>query len=124
MNEFARSIFEDPQHGLAKQILNIALCECYGGNYGASNYYKLASNFELTISFSDAFEEANALGYFGGLAQKIKDEDLTQIIFKESNDFFLSDLHRGVDPYDCNKMNSGFKYRLKIPALQNTPQSE
>ena len=28
MNEFARSIFEDPQHGLAKQILNIALCEC------------------------------------------------------------------------------------------------
>ena len=28
MNDFARSIFKDPQHGLAKQILNIALCEC------------------------------------------------------------------------------------------------
>ena len=27
MNDFARSIFKDPQHGLAKQILNIALCE-------------------------------------------------------------------------------------------------
>ena len=28
MNDFARSMFKDPQHGLAKQILNIALCEC------------------------------------------------------------------------------------------------
>ena len=27
MNQLARSIFEDPQHGLAKQSLNIALCE-------------------------------------------------------------------------------------------------
>ena len=27
MNDFARSIFKDPQHGLAKQILNIAFCE-------------------------------------------------------------------------------------------------
>ena len=27
MNYFARSIFKDPQHGLAKQILNIAICE-------------------------------------------------------------------------------------------------
>jgi hypothetical protein len=45
----------------------------------------------------DAFTLANAREYFGCLAQKIKDEDLTQIIFKESNDFFLSDLDRGVD---------------------------
>ena len=28
MNEFARPIFEDMQHGLAKQVLNIAICEC------------------------------------------------------------------------------------------------
>ena len=28
MNDFARSIFKDPQHGLAKQVLNIAICEC------------------------------------------------------------------------------------------------
>ena len=27
MNQLARSIFEDPQHGLAKQVLNIAICE-------------------------------------------------------------------------------------------------
>ena len=27
MNDFARLIFKDPQHGVAKQILNIALCE-------------------------------------------------------------------------------------------------
>ena len=28
MNEFARPIFEDTKHGIAKQVLNIALCEC------------------------------------------------------------------------------------------------
>jgi hypothetical protein len=28
MNQFAISMFKDPQHGLAKQVLNIALCEC------------------------------------------------------------------------------------------------
>jgi hypothetical protein len=28
MDEFARSMFKDPQHGFAKQVLNIALCEC------------------------------------------------------------------------------------------------
>ena len=28
MNDFARSIFKDTQHGLARQILNIALCAC------------------------------------------------------------------------------------------------
>ena len=27
MNHFAISMFKDPQHGLAKQVLNIALCE-------------------------------------------------------------------------------------------------
>ena len=27
MNQFAISMFKDPQHGLAKQVLNIALCE-------------------------------------------------------------------------------------------------
>jgi hypothetical protein len=55
------------------------------------------SNFELTIMLMEAFTLANAREYFDCLAQKIKDEDLTQIIFKESNDFFLSDLHRGVN---------------------------
>ena len=28
MNDVARLIFNDPKHGLAKQILNIAICEC------------------------------------------------------------------------------------------------
>ena len=77
MNEFARSIFKDPKHGLAKQILNIALCECYDNDYEASNYYCNASNFELTIMLKDAFTLANARDYFGCLAQKIKDEDLS-----------------------------------------------
>jgi hypothetical protein len=53
MNEFARSIFKDPQHGLAKQILNIAICECQGGKYRASNFFKMSSNFELTIQLND-----------------------------------------------------------------------
>ena len=28
LRKFARPIFEDNQHGLGKQILNIAICEC------------------------------------------------------------------------------------------------
>jgi hypothetical protein len=58
----------------------------------------MASNVELTISLRDAFTEANAREYFDCLAQKIICEDLTQIVFKESNDFFLLDLQKGVDP--------------------------
>ena len=39
LKKFARPIFEDNQYGVANQILNIAICECQGGNYGASNYF-------------------------------------------------------------------------------------
>ena len=48
---------------------------------------------------TDAFTEANAREYFDCLAEKIISEDLTQIVFKQSNDFILPDLQRGVDPY-------------------------
>ena len=73
---------------------------------------------------TDAFTEANAREYFDCLAQKIICEDLTQIFFKQSNDFFLPDLQRGVDPFNCNKMDSGFSYRLKLPALAESSNKE
>jgi hypothetical protein len=41
---------------------------------------------------------ANAREYFDALRQKIISEDLTQIFFKESNEFFLPDPERGVIP--------------------------
>jgi hypothetical protein len=78
--------------------LNIAICECQGGNYAAFNYFKLASNFELSIRLEDNFTLANAREYFDGLKQKIISENLTQIIFKESNSFFVTDPQRGVEP--------------------------
>ncbi len=112
MKKFARSIFTDTQFGLANQVLNIAICECQGGDFHASNYFKMGSNFELTIKLTDNFSLTNAEEYFDGLRQKIVSNELTQIIFKECNDFFEPDLQRGVDPYQTNKMNSGFHYRL------------
>jgi hypothetical protein len=99
MNEFARPIFKDTKYGLAKQVLNIAICECYGENYEASNFFKLASNFELTIELFEEFNEANAREYFDFLALKIKSEEITEITFKESNDFFFPDLDKGILPF-------------------------
>ena len=67
MKKFARPVFEDAQFGLANQVLNIAICENQGRKYKASNYFKMASNFELTIELSDLFTLANAREYFDGL---------------------------------------------------------
>ncbi len=40
----------------------------------------------------DNFNLKNAQEYFDGLRQKIISEELTQIIFKQYNDFFEPDL--------------------------------
>jgi hypothetical protein len=58
----------------------------------------MASNLELTIRLTANFTLANAREYFDALRQKIISEDLTQIFFKESNEFFLPDPERGVIP--------------------------
>ena len=58
----------------------------------------MASNVELTIEFTDKFTLGNAREYFDGLRKKIIAENLSQIIFKQSNEFFLPDLQRGVVP--------------------------
>ena len=58
----------------------------------------MASNVELTISLTDDFTLSNAREYFDGLRQKIIAEDMIQIIFKKSNEFFLPDPQRGVAP--------------------------
>ena len=76
------------------------------------------SNFELTIKLFWAFTLANAREYFDSLALKIETEDLTQIYFKERNDFFLPDEEKGFEPHQENKHRSGFNYRLKLPAAQ------
>ena len=62
MKEFARAIFEDTKHSLAKQVLNIAIIE------GNSLYFSKISNFELTIELTEAFTLANAREYFDSLA--------------------------------------------------------
>jgi hypothetical protein len=67
MNEFARPLFEDTQHGLAKQILNIAMCES-SGNAEAYNYFTNAANFELTIRLYNEFTLESAQEYFDSLA--------------------------------------------------------
>ena len=62
MKEFARPIFEDTNHSLAKQVLNIAIIEGNSGNF------KNFSNFELIIELTEAFTLANARKYFVTLA--------------------------------------------------------
>ena len=58
----------------------------------------MASNFELTINLTDRFTLAHAKEYFHSLEDKIKTEELTQIIFKASNDFFLPNLEKSLVP--------------------------
>ena len=65
----------------------------------ADNYFEFASNFELTIKLTANFTLANAQAYFDSLVHKIEAEDLTQITFKESNDFFPPDEKKGFLPY-------------------------
>ena len=94
LKRFARPIFEDAkhEHGLAKQVLNIAICEEFNW------YFRYDSNFELTIELREEFTLANAREYFDSLAQKIEIEGLTQINFKKKNDFFLPDVEKGFIP--------------------------
>jgi hypothetical protein len=40
---------------------------------------------------NDHFNEDIAKKYFDALAKKIKEEDLNEIIFKVTNDFFISE---------------------------------
>ena len=54
MKEFARPIFKDTNHSLAKQVLNIAVIEGY------SCYFEEYSDFELTIELKSTFTLANA----------------------------------------------------------------
>ena len=95
MRKFARLIFEDTRQGLAKQVLNIAICE----GWDAYMYFAFVSNFELTIRLEDNFTLANARAYFDSLVQNIEAEDLTHITFKESNDFFTPDKEKGFEPF-------------------------
>ena len=67
MKKFARLIFEDYKQGLAKQVLNIAVCE----NGAGDSYFKHRSNFELTIELREEFTLANAREYFDFLAREI-----------------------------------------------------
>ena len=67
MKKFAKLVFGDTQYGLANQILHIAICECQGNEYAASNYFVMASNVELTIKLNDNFTLSNAQEYFDGL---------------------------------------------------------
>ena len=93
MKIFAKPIFQDTKHGLAKQVLNIAITE------GMTGYFMHCSNFELTIELTKAFTETNAREYFAPLMKKIKTEGLTKINFKERNDFFLPDEEKGFRPF-------------------------
>ena len=65
MKKFARLIFEDTKQGLAKQVLNIAVCE--GGCGVAYKYFAYSSKFELTIRLEANFTLENARAYFDSL---------------------------------------------------------
>jgi hypothetical protein len=101
LNNSIRPFFEDTKSGFAKQILHIALCESNGkderdtikdeaqGIYTAANYFKSSSNFELTVDLIDAWNEKNAKTFFDQIRNKITTKDLTDITFKEYNQFFF-----------------------------------
>ena len=77
MKKFVRPIFEDTQHGLAKQVLNIAICEMQGGKGDDAFFNFKACGFELTIELTETFTLTNAQEYFDSLAKKIETKDLT-----------------------------------------------
>jgi hypothetical protein len=54
-------------------------------------YFANVANFELVMYLNDHFNEDIAKKYFDALAKKIKEEDLNEIIFKVTNDFFISE---------------------------------
>ena len=58
-------MFGDKQHGLGKQVLGIAICECQGDEFAAQKYFVLSSNVELTMELAEAFTETTARDYFG-----------------------------------------------------------
>ena len=65
LKEFARPIFEDTSHSLAKQVLNIAVIEKGDSRYSSiysnvEGYFSKYSNFELTIELTGYFTLANA----------------------------------------------------------------
>lgn len=90
----------------------------------AFNYFSKSSLFELTIELTDDFNEETAASYFEELAYTIKSEAMTQIVFKQCNDFFYPDKSAGILPYQLNKTGSNFNYRLKLPKLATFTPNE
>ena len=77
---------------------------------------------------TEHFSEETAKQYFGALVKQIKDEDLNEIIFKSSNDFFLNQLNDRnfytVKVLAMNKPDTSFNYRLKIRQSEDTEWNE
>jgi len=88
MKIFSRPFLEDPKYGLAKKYLEIVISESED-NRAYEIFWTLG--FTLTIKLTKKFTSENAREYFDSLANKIENEDLTQIIFKLKNDFFVTD---------------------------------
>lgn len=59
----------------------------------------MMSNVELTIWLLDKFNETTARDYFNNLEQKIETQELSEIRFQETNNFFNSEEESGVK---CN----------------------
>ena len=59
----------------------------------------MSSNFELTITVNEACNETTARDIFGLLAEKIRTQGISEITFKSTNDFFVSDEKSG---FNCN----------------------
>ena len=78
----------------------------------------------MVLKLTDYFSLANAREYFERLSQKIISEDLTQIIFKSENDFFVTDQKRGVRPKEFFNSSKIFHYRLKLPTLAESSNNE
>ena len=75
MTKFAKLIFQKTEHGLAKQILHIAICECEIKD-DAYRYFQFYANFELSIKLTSKFTLENARNYFDCLVSKIETEEL------------------------------------------------
>jgi hypothetical protein len=60
MKKFASHVSQNTKHGLSKQVLNIAICECENEDNDAFLYFKNFANFELLIQLTDAFTFKNA----------------------------------------------------------------
>ena len=119
LRKFVKSVFEDAQHGLSKQIIQIGFSEQEDNFY--PHFWFHGQNFELAIHLTSKGDAetntANFTTYFDKLTKKIEKKKMSCVKFSMSNAFFHKDEDLGIIPDEINKQTSSlfFNYTMELP---------